>query len=241
MPPSPPNFACVQVATIPIVFFYSSCTSGMFYYGSGNDKNIGLYKKRVKTQKGDKQLLTKIQKSALLMKVDQGRKQLSSLHCFCWREKLEREKESNGGKSDKGSAGWKWGLLHCAGGSGCRALWKHVSHCDSSVTGCLQSRCTYPRQRTFSPSLVCHQRILFLPGIILLLRSNIIRYCNSNPKLIGTGTFGCASVIGEGQDFIAENVTFENSAPRGSGQAVALRVTADRCAFYSCRFLGWQV
>ena len=28
---------------------------------------------------------------------------------------------------------------------------------------------------------------------------------------------------------------------QGSGQAVAIRVTADRCAFYDCRFLGWQV
>ncbi|MQL90635.1 hypothetical protein Taro_023238 [Colocasia esculenta] len=59
--------------------------------------------------------------------------------------------------------------------------------------------------------------------------------------LIGTGTFGCGSTIVEGEDFIAENITFENSAPQGSGQAVAIRVTADRCAFYNCRFLGWQV
>ncbi|TYG52295.1 hypothetical protein ES288_D09G015100v1 [Gossypium darwinii] len=51
-------------------------------------------------------------------------------------------------------------------------------------------------------------------------------------RLIGTGTFGCGTVIVEGEDFIAENV------PRG--QAVAIRVTADRCAFYNCKFLGWQ-
>ncbi|KDO72646.1 hypothetical protein CISIN_1g021162mg [Citrus sinensis] len=59
-------------------------------------------------------------------------------------------------------------------------------------------------------------------------------------RVIGTGTFGCGSVIVEGEDFVAENITFENSAPEGSGQAVAIRVTADRCAFYNCRFLGWQ-
>ncbi|XP_078427554.1 pectin methylesterase 31 [Wolffia australiana] len=59
-------------------------------------------------------------------------------------------------------------------------------------------------------------------------------------QVIGTGTFGCGSTIIEGEDFIAENITFENSAPQGSGQAVAVRVTADRCAFYNCRFLGGQ-
>ncbi|XP_024975108.1 pectinesterase 31-like isoform X2 [Cynara cardunculus var. scolymus] len=55
-------------------------------------------------------------------------------------------------------------------------------------------------------------------------------------RLIGTGTFGCGTAIVEGEDFISENITFENSAP----EAVAIRVTADRCAFYNCRFLGWQ-
>ncbi|XP_059642022.1 pectinesterase 31-like [Cornus florida] len=54
------------------------------------------------------------------------------------------------------------------------------------------------------------------------------------------GTFKCGSTIVEGEDFIAQNITFENSAPQGSHQAVAIRVSADRCAFYKCRFLGWQ-
>ncbi|XP_058736371.1 pectinesterase 31-like [Vicia villosa] len=63
---------------------------------------------------------------------------------------------------------------------------------------------------------------------------------HQHARLIGTGTFGCGTTIVEGEDFIAENITFENSSPQGSGQAVAIRVTADRCAFYNCRFLGWQ-
>ena len=46
----------------------------MFYHGSENDKNIGLHKKKVKTQKGDEQLLIKTQKSSLLMK---GMKEIS--------------------------------------------------------------------------------------------------------------------------------------------------------------------
>jgi hypothetical protein len=33
-------------------------------------------------------------------------------------------------------------------------------------------------------------------------------------RVIGTGTFGCGTVIVEGEDFIAENITFENSAPQ---------------------------
>lgn len=36
--------------------------------------------------------------------------------------------------------------------------------------------------------------------------------CLKASRVIGTGTFGCGSVIVEGEDFIAENVTFENSA-----------------------------
>lgn len=42
-----------------------------------------------------------------------------------------------------------------------------------------------------------------------------------------------------GNDFYAENITFENNAPP-LGQAVALHVEADRCVFRNCRFLGNQ-
>ncbi|KAL6603430.1 hypothetical protein ACP70R_043791 [Stipagrostis hirtigluma subsp. patula] len=63
---------------------------------------------------------------------------------------------------------------------------------------------------------------------------------SQSAEVVGTGTFGCGTFIVEGEDFIAENITFENAAPQGSGPAVALRVSGDRCAFYNCRFLGWQ-
>lgn len=47
-----------------------------------------------------------------------------------------------------------------------------------------------------------------------------------------------AGVDGEG--FIARGITFRNTAGPEAGQAVALRVSADRAAFYSCSFEGYQ-
>jgi pectinesterase len=53
------------------------------------------------------------------------------------------------------------------------------------------------------------------------------------------GTFKTPSTTIDGDDFTAENLTFENSAgPKG--QALAIRVDGDRAAFRNCRFLGWQ-
>jgi pectinesterase len=53
------------------------------------------------------------------------------------------------------------------------------------------------------------------------------------------GTFGTPSTQIEADDFVAENITFENSAgPRG--QALAITVIGDRAVFRNCRFLGWQ-
>jgi pectinesterase len=54
---------------------------------------------------------------------------------------------------------------------------------------------------------------------------------------IGTGA--TASFLVYGDDFTAENITFENSAGM-VGQAVAVRVDGDRVQFINCRFLGFQ-
>jgi len=53
------------------------------------------------------------------------------------------------------------------------------------------------------------------------------------------GTSGSASFYVFGEDFYAENITFENSSGP-VGQAVAVRVDGDRAFFRNCRFLGFQ-
>jgi PelA/Pel-15E family pectate lyase len=53
------------------------------------------------------------------------------------------------------------------------------------------------------------------------------------------GTFRTPSTYIDADDFVAENLTFENSAGP-VGQALAIRVDGDRVIFRNCRFLGWQ-
>lgn len=52
-------------------------------------------------------------------------------------------------------------------------------------------------------------------------------------------TFYTATFLVEADDFYAENLTIENTAGE-VGQAVALHVEGDRCAFKNCRILGNQ-
>ncbi|KAL0908430.1 hypothetical protein M5K25_022924 [Dendrobium thyrsiflorum] len=59
------------------------------------------------------------------------------------------------------------------------------------------------------------------------------------------GTLNSASVIVESHYFVASNIIFQNSAPRPvlgvkGAQAVAMRISGDKAAFYSCKFLGYQ-
>ncbi len=56
------------------------------------------------------------------------------------------------------------------------------------------------------------------------------------------GTFRSYSVLIDTHDFTARNVTFKNDAGLGCdvGQALALYVDGDRCAFYNCHMLASQ-
>ncbi|XP_019191746.1 PREDICTED: pectinesterase 2-like [Ipomoea nil] len=53
-------------------------------------------------------------------------------------------------------------------------------------------------------------------------------------------TFQTATVTVDADGFIARGITFRNTAGAKAEQAVALRVSGDRAAFYSCSFEGYQ-
>jgi pectinesterase len=84
------------------------------------------------------------------------------------------------------------------------------------------------------------------------VNDTIITYdvCNKTPlpydKTRTYGTTGSASVTIIAKDFVAENITFENSFDpsesdiNGGRQAVAIKTEGDRLLFRNCRFLGRQ-
>lgn len=53
------------------------------------------------------------------------------------------------------------------------------------------------------------------------------------------GTSGSSSNYIYGDEFFAENITFENSAGP-VGQALAIYIGGDKAVFNNCRFIGWQ-
>jgi pectinesterase len=59
------------------------------------------------------------------------------------------------------------------------------------------------------------------------------------PDGVELGMYRTASVYIDGNDFVAEDLTFENTAGEG-GQALALSLAGDRAVFRRCRLLGWQ-
>ncbi|GMP81530.1 hypothetical protein CsSME_00036208 [Camellia sinensis var. sinensis] len=56
----------------------------------------------------------------------------------------------------------------------------------------------------------------------------------------GFETYDTATAGIEGQGFVAQDITFENTAGPYKNQAVALRNNAENSAFFKCRFQGYQ-
>ncbi|XP_006843863.2 putative pectinesterase 63 [Amborella trichopoda] len=58
------------------------------------------------------------------------------------------------------------------------------------------------------------------------------------------GTWLSASVAVDSHYFMAANIIFKNAAPKpaagAQSQAVAMRISGDKAAFYNCRFYGYQ-
>ncbi|KAF9616112.1 hypothetical protein IFM89_028578 [Coptis chinensis] len=60
------------------------------------------------------------------------------------------------------------------------------------------------------------------------------------------GTWNSAATAVESEYFMAANIVFQNTAPKPTGkkndgeQAVAMRISGDKAAFYNCRFISFQ-
>lgn len=75
-------------------------------------------------------------------------------------------------------------------------------------------------------------------SVTVLTFDNSARKLDVNGKEYGT--FGSASVYVLGDNFNAEDLTFQNSSGTTGGRALAVSVSGDRAAFKNCRFLGHQ-
>jgi pectinesterase len=74
--------------------------------------------------------------------------------------------------------------------------------------------------------------------------TTIITYNNHAGTKIENGdtlnTWTCATVFVYGNDFHAEDITFQNDAGYTAGQAVALRIEGNRASFKNCTMVGFQ-
>ena len=74
--------------------------------------------------------------------------------------------------------------------------------------------------------------------------STILSYDNHAGTKLPDGdtlnTWTCASFFVFGNNFHAQNLTFENNAGFTAGQAVAVRIEGNRVSFKNCRIVGFQ-
>jgi pectinesterase len=115
---------------------------------------------------------------------------------------------------------------------------------DSIAENNLERVTIYVKKGVYKEKLYINKPFITLLGEDL--KETILTYDDCGNKLMDNGetmgTFRSYSTFIGGDDFIAENITFENSAGPGKivGQALAVYVDGDRIKFRNCRFLGSQ-
>lgn len=76
---------------------------------------------------------------------------------------------------------------------------------------------------------------------VITMDTNVNSLIPGDPSGKKISTQESATVLVEAADFMAANITLENTTTREDRvQALALFVSGDRAAFHHCRFLGWQ-
>ncbi len=94
------------------------------------------------------------------------------------------------------------------------------------------------KQRITVPRIKPHVRFIGDDAAATVLTFDLgATQIGSDGKPIGTFATPSVSILAD--DFIARNITFENTFGN-HGQALALEVAGDRDAFDHCRLLGWQ-
>lgn len=105
-----------------------------------------------------------------------------------------------------------------------------------------QRRVIYIKEGTYKEKLLVDRPYVTLAGesadgTILTDDDSPLKTDASGTPL---GTYNDYTMQVTGHDFSAQNITIENRAGSGAGQAVALDVYADHASFEGCRILGYQ-
>ena len=114
---------------------------------------------------------------------------------------------------------------------------------DAAPTNSSTPYIIYIKNGIYKEKIVIESNKTFIHLIGESAANTILTYDDYSGKAMpGGGTFGTsnsASVHVKGADFMAMNITFENTTG-DNPQALAINVQAERAAFKNCRFLGGQ-
>ncbi|KAJ7565670.1 hypothetical protein O6H91_02G070200 [Diphasiastrum complanatum] len=97
--------------------------------------------------------------------------------------------------------------------------------------GVYSEKVTIPRKKT-------HLSLIGESGSTIIEWNSTASDLGMNGKPLST--LRSATVAVSAEYFVAKNIIFKNTAPSRGAQAVALRISGDKAAFYNCTFLGYQ-